>query len=255
MLHGFTGLAGERVYEQIRHIALLADPVPYALVGLACIGVALVRRRPERAIGAAVVLVGTGATTHALKHLLATPRYADWLFGGQIEAVSWPSGHATAAMTLVLCAVIVAPPAWRGAVALVGAAGVVILAYATLALTWHYPSDVFAGLLVAGLWSSLALAVLSRVEAAAAEPVGTPSLGWVAVPGAAGALVAATLAGLASERVTLDGADRATVVVGALALAALVVALVAATVVAATDPLSDVQTRRLSARRRTPARA
>jgi hypothetical protein len=255
MLHGFTGLAAERVYEQIRDVALLVDPVPYALLGLACIGVALARRRPERAIATAVVLIGTGATTHALKHLLAEPRHADWLFGGQIEPASWPSGHGTAAMTLALCAVMVAAPGWRATVALLGAAGTVTLAYATLALTWHYPSDVFAGFLVAGLWVSLALAVLCRVEAGDAEPARVPSVEWVVAPGAAGALVAAALAGVASERVTLDGADRATVVVGALALAALVVALVAATYVAASGQPSDGPTRRVAGRRRTAARA
>ena len=59
-----------------------------------------------------VLLVGAGVTTHALKHLLAEPRYADWLgFRDQIEAVSWPSGHGTAAMTLALCAVLVSAPA------------------------------------------------------------------------------------------------------------------------------------------------
>jgi membrane-associated phospholipid phosphatase len=235
MLHGFTGLHGSRVDSEIRVVARLADPVPYASVGLLCIAVALVRRRTWRAVAAASVLVGTGLTTHALKHLLAQPRYADWLFGDQIEAVSWPSGHATAAMTLALCAVIVAPPAWRTAVALLGGACALGLAYATLALTWHYPSDVFGGFLVAGLWVSLALAVLARLEAGEPEPGRWTPLDWLIAMGAAGALVAAALVGVASERVTLDNADRVTVIVGALALAALAVALSVATVVAASE--------------------
>jgi membrane-associated phospholipid phosphatase len=49
--------------------------------------------------------------------------------------LTWPSGHGTAALTIGLCAVVVAPPAWRAAVAVVGGAFAVGLAYATIALT------------------------------------------------------------------------------------------------------------------------
>ena len=168
-LHGFAGLYRSWLDSEIELTARLADPIPYAAVGLTCIGVALARRRLARAAAVAVVLVGTGLTTQVLKHALAEQRYADWLGFGQVDPASWPSGHATAALTLVLCAVMVAPPAWRVAVALAGAAGTLALAAATLALAWHYPSDVLAGFLVAGLWVSLALVVLQRVETADPE--------------------------------------------------------------------------------------
>jgi membrane-associated phospholipid phosphatase len=232
MLHGLTGLYSSRFDSEIMVTARLADPFPYAAVGLLCVAVALARRRPGRALATAIVLVGTGVTTHALKHLLAQPRQADWLGHSQIEDVSWPSGHATAAMTLALCAVMVAPPAWRAAVALVGSACTVALAYATLALTWHYPSDVLAGFLVAGLWVSLALGVLHRVEACDPEPARPPGFGWLVGLGGAGVVVATALVGAASERVTLYADERATTVVGALAIAALALALVVATVTA-----------------------
>lgn len=237
MLHGLTGLYGSRVDTEIRTTARLADPTPYALVGIGCIAVALVRRRPARAWAVGVLLVGTGVTTHALKHLLAEPRYADWLgFGGQIEAVSWPSGHGTAAMTLALCAVLVSAPAWRAGVALVGLGCTVALAFATLALTWHYPSDVFAGFLVAGLWVALAIAMLRRVEAGPPEPAPPPGFGWLVGLGAVGALGAAAAAGAGAERITLYPAERTTTVVGSLALAALAVVIVAGTVILASTP-------------------
>ena len=166
------------------------------------------------------------------------PRYADWLgYGGQIEAASWPSGHGTAAMTLALCAVLVSPPAWRAGVALVGLACTVALAYATLALTWHYPSDVLAGFLVAGLWVALAIAVLRRVEAGPPEPAPPPGFWWLVGLGAA-----------RSARGRRGGAARArsaspcippnapTPVVGSLALAALAVVIVAGTVILASTP-------------------
>jgi membrane-associated phospholipid phosphatase len=244
MLHGFTGLYGARIDLEIRVIARFADPVPYACLGLLCIAIALARRLPWRALAVTIVLVGTGVTTQALKHLLAEPRYADWLLGGQIEGASWPSGHSTAAMTLALCAVVVVPPGWRAATALLGGGCALGLAYATLALTWHYPSDVFGGFLVAGAWVSTALAVLTCVEVGDPDPARPPRFGWLVGLGAAGALVAAALVRLGSERVALNAGDRVTVVVGALALAALALALVAVTVIAASEPRASDTARR-----------
>jgi len=255
MLHGFTGLAPDRLYSQIRVLALIVDPVPYACMGLLCIAVALARRRRWRALAAGVVLLGSGTTTQALKHLLAEPRYADWLRGGQVDGASWPSGHGTAVMTVALCVVMVAPPAYRAGVALVGFCVTVTLAYATLALTWHYPSDVSAGFLVAGFWVSLAIAWLRGVEVDDPEPDPLPPFGWLIAVGAAGVLVATAAVWLASERVPIDVADRATAAAGALAIAALSLALMVATVVAASERSASERPRRFAAPRRTPARA
>jgi membrane-associated phospholipid phosphatase len=240
MLHGFTGLDGSRVHSEIRVIALLADPVPYTLVGLLFIAVALARRRGWRALAAAIVLVGSGATTYALKHLTPQSRYEDWLFGDQARA-SWPSGHATAAMTLALCAVIVAAPAWRAATALVGCAYAVGLAYATLALTWHYPSDMFAGFFIAGLWVSMALAVLAHLEGQDPGPEPVPLFGWLGAVGGAGALVATAMVWVASVRAPIDAADRATAAACALALAALALTLVVVTVLVASEGEADAR--------------
>jgi membrane-associated phospholipid phosphatase len=236
MLHGFTGLYAPTFNSAIRVTAQLADPVPYSCLGLLCIAVALLRRRTWRAVAVAIVLVGTGVTAQTLKQLLAQPRYADWLIDGKIDDASWPSGHATAAMSLALCAVMVAPPAWRTATALLGVACSVALAYATLSLTWHYPSDVFGGFLVAGLGASMALVGLSRVEVAHREPRCPPRFTWLLAVGAGGVVAATAVAGAASARVALDTADRLTVVAGALAIAGLGLALVVATVIAAPGP-------------------
>jgi membrane-associated phospholipid phosphatase len=236
MLHGFTGLYAPTFNSAIRVTAQLADPVPYTCLGLLCIAVALVRRRTWRALAVAIVLIGTGLTTQALKQLLAQPRYADWLIGGKLDDASWPSGHATAAMALALCGVVVASPAWRTATALLGVACSVALAYATLALTWHYPSDVLAGFLVAGLGASAALVGLSRVEVDYREPRCPPRFVWLLAGGTGGVVAATAVAGAASGRVALDTADRLSVVAGALAVAGLGLALVVATVIAAPGP-------------------
>jgi membrane-associated phospholipid phosphatase len=236
ILHGFSGLYRRRLDSAIEITARLSDPLPYAFLGLLCVGVALGRRRTHRAAAIAIVLVATGAMAQALKHLLAQPRVADWLGGGQLDESNWPSGHTTAAMTLALCAVVAAPPAWRAATALVGAAFAVAVAYATLALTWHYPSDVLAGFLLAALVVSAALAMLAPLENGDLESPVSPPRAWLLIPGAAGTLVAAAVVGAASGRVGLSGFDRLTAVAGAAAIAAVGVALVVATSFAASAP-------------------
>jgi membrane-associated phospholipid phosphatase len=234
ILHGFSGLYRRRLDPAIAITARLSDPLPYTLLGLLCVGIAVRRRRTHRAVAIGSVLILTGAMAQALKHVLAQPRFADWLGGGQLDDASWPSGHATAAMTLALCAIVAVPPAWRAATALVGGTGAVAVAYATLALTWHYPSDVLAGFLLAALGVSAALAILAPMETGELELPGLPSLAWLFV-GGAGTAAAAAVVGAASAPVALSGLDRMTVVAGAAAIAGVAVALVVATSVAASS--------------------
>ncbi|HEY7621391.1 MAG TPA: phosphatase PAP2 family protein [Solirubrobacteraceae bacterium] len=247
IMQGFSGLAPDRLYEQIRVIALIVDPVPYACMGLACIAVALARGLKWRALATGVVLLGSGATTQVLKHLLAQPRYAAWLYWEQVDGAAWPSGHGTAAMTIALCAVLVAPPTYRAAAGFVGFCMTVALAYATLALTWHYPSDVAAGFLVAGLWVSLAIVWLKGVEEVGdpeAEPL--PPFGWLVAAGTGCVLFAGAAVWIASYRVSMDTSDRAIAAAGALVIAALALVLVVATLVAASKSSAAERRQRVS---------
>jgi membrane-associated phospholipid phosphatase len=226
MLHGFMGLDRPDAHFAIRIMAHLADPVPYLCVGLACIAVALARRRGWRALAVLVLLIVTGVTTQVLKQILATPRFEAWL-GERISDASWPSGHSTAAMTLALCAVMVAPPALRAATALIGGAFAIGVGYAVLVLAWHFPSDVLGGYLVAGAWVSLALAALQPLERARPEPA--ESIGPALLVGLAGA-AAIVIAALTSTRTDVAARyamERPTLVAGALGIAGLALALVA----------------------------
>jgi membrane-associated phospholipid phosphatase len=223
MLHGFVGLDRPSVHRAIWFVAHLGDTVPYACAGLLCIAVALARRRGWRALAVACLLMATGVTTQALKHALAQPRIEHWL-PEQIATNSWPSGHSTAAMTLALCAILVAPPALRAAAAMLGGAFAVGVGYAVLVLGWHYPSDVLGGFLVAGLWTSLAVAVLHRVEAPepARRPVWEPLAGLVAGAG----VVASVVLGVRADTVALYTSERPTFAAGALTIALLALVLV-----------------------------
>jgi membrane-associated phospholipid phosphatase len=228
ILYGFSLLWRDSTNEPLRLIARIPDPVPYAILGCLCIGVGLVRRRYWRAGAVAVLLLGTGATTHLAKHALSTPRVSQWLGPwGQVGNATFPSGHATAAMTLALCAVLVSPPAHRATVALFGGAFAIAVGYATLALTWHYPSDVVAGYLVAGLWVSLTIAVLQRVEHAEPEPARPPPWEPLVLLGGVVAVVAAAVVALEANAVSYYAQQRPTAVVGARLIAALAMTLVA----------------------------
>ena len=238
MLHGFLGLDRPSVHRAIWFLAHLCDTLPYAFAGVLCIALALARRRGWRALAVACLLAVTGVTTQLLKHALARPHLEHWL-PEQVATSSWPSGHSTAAMTLALCAILVAPPALRAAAAMLGGAFAVAVGYAVLVLGWHYPSDVLGGFLVAGLWASLAVAVLHRVEAPepASRPVWEPLVGLAVGAG----VVAAVVLGVRADTVALYTSERTTFAVGALTIALL--ALILVTTVSAASTRGTPQAR------------
>jgi len=237
ILHGFVGLDRPGVRYEVRVLAHLCDTLPYTCAGAVCVGVALARGRAWRALATGVLLVATCASTEVVKHLLAHARLENWL-STQISVASWPSGHSTAAMTLALCAVLVAPTALRAATALLGGVFAVGVGYAVLVLGWHFPSDVLGGFLMAGLWTSLAVAVLHRVEAP--EPAWHPA--WKPL-GALGGLVAvvAVVVGVRGDSVALYTLERPTFVAGALTIALLALALVTAVSAASTPGARPVR--------------
>jgi membrane-associated phospholipid phosphatase len=165
IFRGFLDLGRPTVTSVASFVARLCDPTPWVYFAAVPVIVALARRRPRVALAVVVILVGANLTTHLLKPLLAVPR-AHNLLGDQspVSAASWPSGHATAAMSLALAAVLAAPGRWRGAAAAVGAVFAVAVSYSFLTLGWHYPSDVLGGFLIAGTWALAAVGVLFALE-------------------------------------------------------------------------------------------
>lgn len=132
------------------------DPLDFALIvtGLAC--VAALRRRPRMIAVMALTLLGANLSTQALKAVI--PAHSTLLPGSTMgSGGSFPSGHATACMSLVLCAVAIVPQRVRSLVAAVGALYALLVGYSVLVLANHYPSDVLAGFLMATLWALLAI--------------------------------------------------------------------------------------------------
>jgi len=161
-LHDFTQLSRPGIDDVGRVLLHLLDPVLFVTWGVALTAISLARSRPRVALAIAVVMGLAPLTSELLKPLLAHPN--DTVEGVQIGAASWPSGHATAALALVLCAVLVAAPRWRPLIATVGGAYALAVGLALLILAWHTPSDVIGGYLVATFWTALAVAGLSASE-------------------------------------------------------------------------------------------
>jgi membrane-associated phospholipid phosphatase len=163
---GFTKLGNHpHVGGVASFIATLCNPSPYIYFCAVPVVIALARRRLPVAFAIGAILLGANETTQLLKPLLAHPR-ADSLLGGlpAVSPVSWPSGHATAAMSLALCMVLAVPARLRPLTAALGAGFAVAVSYSFLTLGWHYPSDVLGGYLVAGTWTLLGVAAVFSFE-------------------------------------------------------------------------------------------
>jgi membrane-associated phospholipid phosphatase len=167
ILRGFAGLGSKpRVQPIANWIATLCDPNPYVYFCAVPVAVALARRRLWVALAIIAILIGANFSTQLLKPLLAVQRPFS-LPGTDTPplSASWPSGHATAAMSLALCCMLAAPARLRPFVTALGAAFAVAVCYSFLALEWHYPSDVLGGFLIAGIWTLLALAaIITAIE-------------------------------------------------------------------------------------------
>ncbi len=162
LLHDFTLLSGPTVDGVARFLLHLLTPRLFVLWGVALVAFALAQARPR--VAAAVVAV-IGLSPLSAELLKPFAAHAHTQVGAFLVAPdSWPSGHAAAALALVLCAVLVAPARWRAPVALAGGLYAAGVAASLLILAWHMPSDVAGGFLLATLWMSLALAVLRAAE-------------------------------------------------------------------------------------------
>jgi membrane-associated phospholipid phosphatase len=162
------GLHRPTLNRVTKFVAELCNPHPYVFLAAIPVLMAILRRRPRVAVTVGLIMLSASMTTQLLKPLLAAPR---WSLGGQFMTklhwltASWPSGHATAAMSLALCAVIAAPPRLRPAVGAAMAAFAVAVCYSFLELAWHFPSDVLGGFLVATIWTLLGVAGLWWLDA------------------------------------------------------------------------------------------
>lgn len=194
--------------------ANLASPLPYVVLGLLCAVAAHVGGRRRHAVAIVLLLGATGAAAEGLKLVLDQ---------GTLHPGGFPSGHATAALTLAFAAVLASPRALRPIAVAGGAALACVVAFSVMALGWHAPSDVLGGFLVAATLAAATVALLDRGEPGRAGAGGAAPAAIVAAGGAGAATVVAVAAGGGT-----GFAANATAVAVACAIAVLAVTLVAA---------------------------
>jgi membrane-associated phospholipid phosphatase len=153
------------ILDSIAHSADLAPLLAFLAV-LAVLALRWGRR--AHLIAALAAVAGAAITTQLLKIVLAHPRVQPAL-GHGIGPVSFPSGHATAAMSMAVALVLVAPRGHRWAAVILGAAYALAVSVTVIVLGWHYPSDVLAGTLVATGFGFLAIAGLRAAGQPAVE--------------------------------------------------------------------------------------
>jgi membrane-associated phospholipid phosphatase len=161
-LRDFTLLSHPHVDQVANLLIGLLDPPLFIFWSVVLVGVALARGRPRVALAVGLVMALAPLTAEALKPLLAHPHAH--VATVHVGPASWPSGHSTAALAVVLCAVLVAPARRRALVAALGALFALGVGCSLLILAWHMPSDVLGGYLVAMLWMALAIASLRFAE-------------------------------------------------------------------------------------------
>jgi membrane-associated phospholipid phosphatase len=236
----------------------LLDTISIASLALGTIAimlVALVRHRPRLALTATVIVGGSCVTTEVLKrYLLDRPDLV-----GRVDTLgmtnSFPSGHATVAMSLAVALVVVVAEEVRPIAALCGFAYATLVGAGVVTAGWHRPSDVLGAYLIVTAWGAVAVAVLLWSEGAVRErgsriaryvPSLSPFLAGAgigllfgAMLGIGGTLVAARTDQL--DAVQLDATYAASIGVIAGTALVLLVALVAGMRGIALDPTPDEQ--------------
>ena len=164
-LQGFLDLQRPVVKSVSQRFVQFGDPVPFALIGCVLAAAALARGRPRVALLVVALLGLTSISSQLLKALLAYPRAEAQIAEAHVAPAAFPSGHATAAMTLAIALVVVMPARLRPAAAVVGAGLALGVSFSIVSLGWHLPSDAVGGFLLATGWALVLLAALRAADA------------------------------------------------------------------------------------------
>lgn len=150
----------ESLGEEVRR---LGGSLATAVLAAALLAWTLRYRGARVAFTTGAFLLCANVTTQVLKPLLATSRDRPY-FEDQFPHDTFPSGHATGAMSIALAAILVAPPDRRRVVAVVGLAYALVVGAAIVLAGDHFPSDALGGFAVAAAWAALAAATLTRAR-------------------------------------------------------------------------------------------
>lgn len=218
------------VYRASSGLLETIDASSLAIVGVAIALLALLRRRTGTALASLILILGANVTTQILKTTLPRP---DLDVSSVIPQASFPSGHATVAMSLALALLIVASPRARTVAALLGGTYGAAVGVAVVLLNWHRPSDVIGAYLICCAWFGVAAGISRALQRTADAGVGGRGIALIVGATAVSAAIAISIVSRQIELVEVVGGRSAFI------LAAVVVIGCAATLVAAAVWLLD----------------
>ena len=169
---GFMGLQRPKVTDLTTRVGRLGDPAQVAVITLGLMAVAFARGRPRMALLVGLLVGLTSVSSQALKALLAYPRSDELINGAAVTAEAFPSGHATASMTIAIALVLVVSARLRPMAAIVGSALALGVSFSVVSEGHHFPSDIIGGFLLATGWTLVLLAGLLALEARYPERAG-----------------------------------------------------------------------------------
>ncbi|MBF9127900.1 phosphatase PAP2 family protein [Plantactinospora sp. S1510] len=133
-----------------------------AVLGLLLVGVlvlGVLARRPWAGVMGIALVGATAVLSSVAKQVILRP---DLAVATSTTHNSFPSGHVSVAMALLLAVLLVLPAPARWWFAVPGAMGVSVVAAATMIAGWHRFSDVCGGVLLVAVLFCLAAAPLAR---------------------------------------------------------------------------------------------
>jgi membrane-associated phospholipid phosphatase len=233
-LDGLRSLSENHRWIWVSNDAIIhtVDAFGFATILTAICAVGLYLRRYRQVAAAVVLVIAANLISQVIKAMASHPRFHGVLGDNQLTAAGFPSGHTTAAMSLALASVLVAPSRWRRLVAIGGGAFALSVSIALTIQGWHYPSDVIGGLLVASGVSMLVVAGLRIEELRRTDRVRARRRGLsierrtVEIAAAGGGAALAVLAVSHLSQVTSFAASHTSAVAAALAIAASLAVLV-----------------------------
>jgi membrane-associated phospholipid phosphatase len=242
-LTGFVSVDTGPLEDITGALVQLGDPRQVALIALGLVALAALRGRPRVALVVILLLGATSVSSQLLKALFSHSPSGPVGTAVFSAEETFPSGHATAAMSLALAAVLAAPRGARPAAAGLGSLLALGVGASLVARGWHYPSDVVGGYLLAAVWALALAGLLSEADrrypaagrlsvgavARVSDRLATRGLAGGALLAAAGALMLVLLA-LSSDpsAVAAFARDHTAALVGAAGVAAAALALPAA---------------------------
>ncbi|MGI9607854.1 MAG: phosphatase PAP2 family protein [Acidimicrobiales bacterium] len=141
-----------------------SDTLPILTAWVIVVAVLVRQGRRRTAVHFLSFVAGAMIGNRLFKEIVRQSRPDVRLSPESVSTFSFPSGHATNALALVVGLLFVLPPGrGRVAVGIVGGLGALLVAFSRLAISVHYPSDVAASVLWVGLLGVLLAPRFSRL--------------------------------------------------------------------------------------------